>query len=121
MKSSQRCLCIKVSVRNLSLMFLRNILFVSFFFEKWFISNMKMHSNWKYSCHENAKRKTCFALFSASVRTLGLHEWSLYDFFSSCNSFFNRPIYDVYTSFVGLAGNTAKCVKIFIPHCKQLI
>ena len=110
MKSSQRCLCIKVSVRNLSLMFLRNILFVSFFFEKWFISNMKMHSNWKYSCHENAKRKTCFALFSASVMTLGLHEWSLYDFFSSCNSFFNRPIYDVYTSFDGLAGNTAKCV-----------
>ena len=62
MKSSQRCLCIKVSVRNLSLTLLRNILFVSFFFEKWFISNMKMHSNWKYSCHENAKWKTCFAL-----------------------------------------------------------
>ena len=55
-------------------------------------------------------QKTCFALFSAFVRTLGLHEWSLYDFFSSCNSFFNRPIYDVYTSFDGLAGNTAKCV-----------
>ena len=116
MKSSQRCLCNKVSVRNLSLTLLRNILFVSFFFEKWFISNMKMHSNWKYSCHENAKWKTCFALFSAFVRTIALYEWSLYDFYSSCNSFFSRLICDVCTSRNGLASNTVNILRVFFCH-----
>ena len=119
MKSSQRCLCIKVSVRNLSLTLLRNNLFVSFFFEKWFIGNMKMHSNWKYSCHENAKGKTCFALFSAFVRTLGSHEWSLYDFYSSCNFFFSRLICDVCTSCNGLAGNTVNILRVAFFRAPQ--
>ena len=117
MKSSQWCLCIKVSVRNLSLTLLRNIIFVSFFFEKWFIGNMKMHSNWKYSCHENAKWKTL--IFSAFVRTLGSHEWSLYDFYSSCNSFFSRLIFDVYTSCDGLASNTVNILRVAFFRAPQ--
>ena len=51
-------------------------------------------------------------IFSAFVRTLGSHEWSLYDFYSSCNSFFSRLICDVGTSCNGLAGNTVNILRV---------
>ena len=64
-------------------------------------------------------QKTCFALFSASVTTIALHEWSLYDFYSSCNSFFSRLIFDVYTSCDGLASNTVNILRVVFFRASQ--
>ena len=104
-------------MRNLSLTLLRNILFVSFVFEKWFISNKKcaVIGNIRVTKTQN----TCFALFSASVTTLGLHGWSLYDFYSSCNYFFSRLIFDVYTSCDGLASNTVNILRVVFFRAPQ--
>ena len=61
----------------------------------------------------------CSLIFSAFVRTLGSHEWSLYDFYSSCNSFFSRLICDVYTSRNGLASNTVNILRVAFFRAPQ--
>ena len=61
----------------------------------------------------------CSLIFSAFVRTLGSHEWSLYDFYSSCNSFFSGLICDVYTSRNGLASNTVNILRVAFFRAPQ--
>ena len=61
----------------------------------------------------------CSLIFSAFVRTLGSHEWSLYDFYSSCNSFFSRLICDVYTSSDGLTSNTVNILRVAFFRAPQ--
>ena len=58
-------------------------------------------------------------IFSAFVRTLGSHEWSLYDFYSSCNSFFSRLICDVSTLCDGLASNTVNILRVAFFRAPQ--
>ena len=61
----------------------------------------------------------CSLIFNAFVRTLGSHEWSLYDFYSSYNSFFSRLICDVCTSCDGLAGNTVNILRVAFFRAPQ--
>ena len=61
----------------------------------------------------------CSLIFNAVVRTLGSHEWSLYDFYSSSNSFFSRLICDVCTSCDGLAGNTVNILRVAFFRAPQ--
>ena len=61
----------------------------------------------------------CSLIFGAFVRTLGSHEWSLYDFYSSCNSFFRGLICDVYTSRNGLASNTVNILRVAFFRAPQ--
>ena len=61
----------------------------------------------------------CSLIFSTFVRTLGSHEWSLYDFYSSCNSFFSRLICDVYTSSDGLTSNTVNILRVAFFRAPQ--
>ena len=61
----------------------------------------------------------CSLIFSAFVRTLGSHELSLYDFYSSCNSFFSRLICDVCASCNGLAGNTVNILRVAFFRAPQ--
>ena len=61
----------------------------------------------------------CSLIFSTFVRTLGSHEWSLYDFYSSCNSFFSRLICDVYTSIDDLASNTVNILRVAFFRAPQ--